>query len=134
MAGEKRGYKTWELYTCLALNRLAQELDIDIYQQDIDGVLDRVFSGGVRSVSKVEISYEIKSNHQMTNKILEKLEQDGLVSISKDEMDKRYRIAITRKGVIYLRKFNALFSEMYRGMIVDHYRYRQMPAWFQQDW
>ncbi|MCK4718978.1 MAG: hypothetical protein KAT70_09935 [Thermoplasmata archaeon] len=132
MEDEKRRYKNWELYACLALNRLAEELDIDIYQPRLEVVLDKVFQGEVPSIPKVEISYEIKSNHHMTNKVLNKLETDGLVAIQKDE--RRYRIGITREGVLYLRRFNAYFVHTYNSIIRDHYRYRQLPHWFQSDW
>ena len=127
----KRRYKSWELYSCLALNRLAGELDIDIYQENIEEVLDRTFAEGVPSIPKVEISFEIKSNHQMTNKVLKKLEADGLVTIHKD--DRVYNISITRQGIIYLRRFNSYFVHTYNDIIQDHYRYRQLPRWFEAD-
>ena len=130
MVDDKRRYKSWELYTCLALNRLAQELNIDLYQANIEEHLDTIFAGGVEGIPKVEISYEIKSNHHMTNKILKKLEADELVSIIKFE--RTYKIAITKKGVLYLRRFNAYFIAMYNDMIKDHYRYKQVPGWFQE--
>jgi len=125
----KRRYKSWELYSCLALNRLAGELDIDIYQENITQVLDSLFAGSVPSIPKVEISFEIKSNHQMTNKVLKKLESDGLVTIHKD--DRVYNISITKDGVMYLRRFNAYFVHTYNDIIQDHYRYRQLPRWFE---
>jgi len=128
---DKRRYKSWELYTCLALNRLAHELRIDLYQQNIEMVLDKVFDDPVPSVSKVEISYEIKSNHQMTNKVLKKLEKDELVSI--DKVDNRYQISITKRGVLYLRKFNSYFAAMYKDLIEDHYRFGQVPTWFKEE-
>ena len=77
---------------------------------------------------KSEISYEIKSNHQMTNKILAKLEDMGLIEISYD--GKTYSIAITKAGVLYIRKFNEFYISMYEDIIRDHYRYRPMPSWF----
>jgi predicted transcriptional regulator len=126
--GKKR-YKSWELYSCLALNRLAGELDIDIYQGNIEEVLEKIFEKGVPSIPKVEISFEIKSNHQMTNKVLKKLEADGLVTIHKDE--RVYDISITRQGIIYLRRFNAYFVHTYNDITQDHYRYRQVPRWFE---
>ena len=64
----EKQYKSWELYTCLALNRLARELGIDIYQTKIEPVLESIFQKKVPDIPKAEISYEIKSNHQMTNK------------------------------------------------------------------
>jgi len=132
MGDEKRRYKSWELYTCLALNRLAEELDIDIYQPHIDDLLDKIFEKEVPSIAKVEISYEIKSNHQMTNKVLDKLIKDQMVLASKD--NRTYHISITKKGVIYLRKFNSYFIALYEEMIRDHYRYRQLPKWFHEEW
>ena len=126
----KRRYKSWELYTCLALNRLAEELNIDLYQPELETKLDAIFEHDVPSLPKVEISYEIKSNHHMTNKVLTKLEEDGLVIMTKDE--RTYRIAITKKGVMYFRKFNDYFIMMYEEMIMDHYRYRQLPSWFRE--
>jgi predicted transcriptional regulator len=130
---EKRRYKSWELYTCIALNRLAQELNIDIYQPDIEKALDQTFEdgAGAPSIPKVGISYEIKSNHHMTNKVLDKLQSEGLIQVTKEERE--YRIAITKEGVLYLRKFNAFFVSMYRDLIMDHYRYRQIPRWFQEE-
>ncbi len=127
--GDKRRYKSWELYSCLALNRLAGELNIDIYQSNISEVLDKIFEDGVPSIPKVEISFEIKSNHQMTNKVLKKLEDDGLVALEKD--DRKYNISITKEGVMYLRRFNAYFVHTYNDIIQDHYRYRQVPRWFE---
>ncbi|MDG6251713.1 hypothetical protein [Methanocalculus sp.] len=125
----QRQYKSWELYSCLALNRLAAELGIDIYQPNISEILDKIFSGEVPLIPKNEISFEIKSNYTMTNKVLRKLELDGLVTIQKD--DRRYNIAITKEGVLYLRQFNAYFVRTYNEIIQDHYRFREMPRWVQ---
>ncbi len=117
----------------LALHRLAEELRIDVHQPDLEQKLDRIFESfpsGIPSVTKVEISYEIKSNHCMTNKVLDKLISDGLAIVQKD--DRTYRVSITKKGVLHLRKFNAYFIAMYDELIRDHYRYRQLPSWFQE--
>jgi hypothetical protein len=37
-----RKYKSWELYMCLALNRLVMELDLDIYQDGLEDKLDEI--------------------------------------------------------------------------------------------
>lgn len=124
-------YKSWELYTCLALNRLARELHIDIYQKNIEPVLDRIFQQEIPGVPKAEISYEIKSNYQMTNKVLKKLNDDGLITIIKKE--KKYQISITKDGVYFLRKFNAFYARMYKKQISQHYQYQQMPSWFKRN-
>jgi predicted transcriptional regulator len=127
-------YKTWELYLCLALNRLVMELGIDLYQDNLEDKLDEILakfgSEGRGKVPKSEISYEIKSNYQMTNKILQKLEGMELIEIEKDE--RSYNIMITKKGVLYIRKFNEFYISMYEDIIRDHYRYRPIPAWFKE--
>lgn len=123
-----RRYKSPELYMCLALNRLVMELGIDLYQPNLEANLDALLAQKNVRVPKSEISYEIKSNHQMTNKILEKLQEMELVTIEFD--GRTYSIAITKKGVIYIRKFNEFYISMYEDVIRDHYRFRQMPAWF----
>ncbi len=130
--GRKRSrrYKTWELYTCLALNRLAEELDIDLYQPGIEQKLDEIFENEVPGLPKVEISYEIKSNHHMTNKVLNKLREDNHITMVKE--DRSYNISITKEGVLYIRKFNDFFVMMYEEMIRDHYKYRQLPGWFRE--
>jgi hypothetical protein len=96
-----RKYKSWELYMCLALNRLVMELDLDIYQEGLEEKLDDILAKSESRLPKSEISYEIKSNHQMTNKILKNL-----------------------------RKYNEFYISMYEEIIKDHYKFRQIPAWF----
>jgi len=128
---KEKQYKSWELYTCLALNRLARELGIDIYQQNIESILENLFQKSVPGIPKAEISYEIKSNHQMTNKVLNKLEKDGLICIK--IVEKKYEICITKEGVLYLRKFNPFFASIYKAQIFEHYRYQQLPSWFTRE-
>lgn len=113
---------------CLALNRLVMELDIDLYQKGLEDKLDEILTKCEVKLPKSEISYEIKSNHQMTNKILSKLEEMGLIRI--EFTDPSYQISITKAGVLYLRKYNEFYISMYEDIIRDHYKYRQVPAWF----
>ena len=54
--------------------------------------------------------------------------------MSVDKAERKYMIAITKKGVLYLRRFNAYFAHMYEEMIKDHYRYKELPRWFEEDW
>jgi predicted transcriptional regulator len=121
-------YKSWELYMCLALNRLVMELDLDLYQEGLEDKLDEILSKSNVKLPKSEISYEIKSNHQMTNKILNKLKQMGLIEI--EFADPSYNISITKEGVLYIRKYNEFYISMYEDIIRDHYKFRQIPAWF----
>jgi len=128
-----RQYKTWELYVCIALNRLVQDLDIDLYQDGLEGKLDSILATkGARGLSKFEISCEIKSNHHMTNKILAHMERSGLVRVELDAPGRSYRIRITKEGVLHARRYNEFYMTMYHDFLVDHYRYRQLPPWFKQ--
>lgn len=126
-------YKTWELYLCLALNRLVMELGIDLYQDGLEDKLDQILTslGEKGKVPKSEISYEIKSNYQMTNKILNKLEDMGLIEI--EQFERSYNISITKEGILYIRKYNDFYISMYEDIIRDHYKYRPIPAWFKID-
>jgi predicted transcriptional regulator len=129
-AGGKQ-YKTWELYVCITLNRLVQDLDIDLYQPGLESKLDGVLAArGQKGLSKFEISCEIKSNHHMTNKIIAHMEGAGLVKVDAD--GRGYRIRVTREGVLHARKFNEFYMTMYHDFLVDHYRFRQLPVWFKK--
>ncbi|MCK5559109.1 MAG: hypothetical protein KAJ51_00890 [Thermoplasmata archaeon] len=123
-------YKSWELYLCLALNRLVMELDIDLYQAGLEKKLDEILSKKQVKIPKSEISYEIKSNYQMTNKILNKLESMGLIEIDQRDQGRVYNISITKQGVLYVRKYNEFYISMYEDIIKDHYKYRPIPSWF----
>jgi len=126
MAEDKR-YKDSRIYGCFVLNRLISELGIDINQPDLEDKLDAILETP-RPLSKEEIKHEIKSNHYMTEKVISSLESEGLVRVEKDET--RYRIFITKKGILHARRFNALYNELYREQIREHYRFRRMPYWF----
>ena len=115
---------------CLALNRLVMELDIDIYQPGLDKKLDEILSKKKVKIPKSEISYEIKSNYQMTNKILNKLESMGLIEIEQKDQGRIYNISITKEGVLYVQKYNEFYISMYEDIIKDHYKYRPIPGWF----
>ena len=124
-------YKTWELYVCIALNRLIQDLDIDLYQDGLEAKLDSILATkGTRGLSKFEVSCEIKSNHHMTNKILSHMESAGLVRVESD--GRGYRIHITRDGVLHARRYNEFYMTMYHDFLLDHYRYRELPPWFKK--
>jgi hypothetical protein len=65
----------------------------------------------------------------MTNKVIEQLEEEGLVSVG--HIDGRYEIRITKAGVLYLRKYNEFYLRKYEDQIRDHYRYKGLPHWVQ---
>jgi predicted transcriptional regulator len=126
--GTGKLYKGLEVYCCLALNRVASQLGIDLAQADLEPKLDMLLKERGRGVPKVDISYELRANHHMTNHVLEVLEQDGLVEVDREERE--YRVKITRKGVLHLRKYNMFYSSIFKRYILDHYKYSQPPSWF----
>ena len=121
-------YKDHKVYQCFALNRLVAELDIDLYQDGLEGKLDVILAEKNKGVSKEAIKHEIRSNHFMTNKVLESLEQEGLIRIEKDE--NRYRVLITREGILHIRRYNEFYKKLYEQEIKDHYRFVGLPYWF----
>jgi predicted transcriptional regulator len=126
-----RTYKDSKIYCCFTLNRLVSELGIDLYQPGLEAKLDRILAGDPPGLSKEEIKHEIRSNHFMTNKVIEQLEEEGLVRVVKN--DGRYEIRITKAGVLYIQKYNEFFFKIYEEQIRDHYRYRGMPHWANKD-
>lgn len=122
-----RTYKDYKIYCCFALNRLVSELGIDLYQPELEGKIDAILVAHPQGLSKEEIKHEIRSNHFMTNKVLEKLQEDGLVKV--DSREGRYEVSITRQGVLYVRKYNEFFLSIYREQIQEHFRYRGLPHW-----
>jgi predicted transcriptional regulator len=121
-----RVYKDYKVYCCFTLNRLVSELGIDLYQPGLEDKLEDILKDQPR-ISKEEIKHEIRSNHFMTSKVIEKLEEDGLVRVEK--VDGKYEIKITKDGVLYVRKYNQFFLNIYREQIRDHYRYGGVPHW-----
>jgi len=129
-AKESRGraYKDHKIYMCFALNRIVAELRIDIYQPELEVKIDPILTSSSYRVTKEDIKHEIRSNHFMTEKVLEKLKEEGLIEIA--QVGKEYQIRITRSGVLHVRKFNEFYKVMYREQILQHYAYRGLPWWF----
>ncbi|HLF06641.1 MAG TPA: hypothetical protein VI893_05665 [Thermoplasmata archaeon] len=126
--GRARAYKDHKIYMCFALNRIVAELRIDIYQPELEVKIDGVLSTASYRVTKEDIKHEIRSNHFMTEKVLEKLKEEGLIEIA--QVGKEYQIRITKPGVLHVRKFNEFYKVMYREQILQHYAYRGLPWWF----
>ena len=122
-----RPYKDFVIYGCFVLNRLVAELDIDLNQPDLESKLDALLRDRGSSLSKEEVKQEIRSNHVMTNKVIEALVKDGLVVVTEEET--RYRISITKAGILHIRKYNEFYRRIYQEQIRDHYRYRPPPFW-----
>ena len=123
-------YKGLEVYSCLALNRIAAQLGIDLMQTELESKLDGILKDRGKGIPKVDISYELRANHHMTNKVLEVLEEEGLIEIQKEDEGREYRVRITKKGVLHLRKFNQFYSVIFKRYILDHYKYSTLPSWF----
>jgi len=121
-------YKDTKIYCCFALNRLVAQLDIDLYQERLEEKLDEVLRTRDSAVSKEEIKHEIRSNHFMTNKVLEQLLADGFITVAQEEG--RYRIRITMAGILHIRKYNEFYKKIYEEQIRDHYKYSGLPYWF----
>ncbi len=122
-----RPYKDFVIYGCFVLNRLVAELDIDLHQEGLEAKIDAILAARGAGISKEEVKREIRSNHVMTNKVIEALAKDGLVVVTQEEG--RYRIAITRAGVLHIRKYNEFYRRIYQEQIRDHYRFRPPPYW-----
>ncbi|MFQ5910523.1 MAG: hypothetical protein ACE5IJ_07375 [Thermoplasmata archaeon] len=120
-------YKDYKIYCCFALNRLVSELDIDLHQEGLEEKLDKILEVRDAPLSKEDIKHEIKSNHVMTNKVLSKLEEDGFITITRT--GKKYDIRITMEGVLHVRQFNEFYKRIYHEQILDHCKYREVPAW-----
>ena len=128
MADATRKYKDFKIYACFVLNRLVSMLDIDLYQPDLEARLPAILEGcKERFLTKSDIRHEIRSNHNMTEKILEHLQEEGFVALSSEE--RSYEVRITASGVLHIRKFNEFYIHIYDSAIRDHYRYQDLPSW-----
>ena len=124
-----RPYKDLVIYGCFVLNRLVAALGVDLYQEGLERKLDGVLPGQP-GISKEEVKREIKSNHFMTDRVLEHLLKDALVAI--EAAEGRYRVRITREGVLHIRKYNEFYRKIYEEQIRDHYRYTNAPFWLRE--
>lgn len=120
-------YKDYKIYCCFALNRLVGELDIDLYQEGLEEKVDDILDSSNSYLTKEDIKHEIRSNHYMTNKVIDQLVEDGFVEINK--LEKSYRITITKKGVLHIRKYNTFYKQIYSDQIKEHYKFRELPHW-----
>jgi predicted transcriptional regulator len=123
-----KAYKDYKIYMCFALNRLVGELDIDLYQDGLEEKIDDILNKSDSFLTKEDIKHEIRSNHYMTNKVIDKLAEDGLIEINK--VEKLYRITLTNKGVLHIRNYNTFYKQIYADQIKEHYRFRGLPHWF----
>lgn len=123
-----RKYKDYKIYCFFALNRLVSELNIDLSQEGLAQKLDALLSSKDYRVTKEDIKHEIRSNHHMTNKVLQSLEEDGLIEVVRG--DKGYSLRITKAGVLHVVKYSEFYREIYGEAIRQHYSYTGLPRWF----
>lgn len=126
-AGKARRNKNRDIYVCLALNRLARDLDIDVnshgWEDGVDMLLLRQ-----RGVTKLEISHEIRTNHIQTEKLLKTLAEKRLAKV--EGCEKAYSVKITQEGLKFVHRFNGFYASEYGELISEHYKYVGLPAWF----
>jgi predicted transcriptional regulator len=121
-----RPYKDLVIYGCFVLNRLVADMGIDLYQEGLEAKLD-VLLPTQRGMSKEELKREIKSNHFMTDRVIEALQKEGHVTV--ESIEGRYRIRITRDGILHIRHYNEFYRKIYNEQIRDHYRFTKAPFW-----
>jgi len=123
-----RPYKDLVIYGCFVLNRLVAEMRIDLYQENLEAKLDAILAAQ-QGISKEEVKREIKSNHFMTERVLEALVKEGHTTV--EAVDGHYRVRITKAGVLHIRKYNEFYRKIYQEQIRDHYRFTKPPFWLQ---
>ena len=121
-----RPYKDLVIYGCFILNRLVAATGFDLAQDGLQEKLDGLLARQ-EGISKEEVKREIRSNHFMTDRVIDALVEDRNVTIEVSEG--RYRIRITREGVLHIRKYNEFYRKIYEEQIRDHYRFSKAPFW-----
>lgn len=125
-----RKYKDMNLYSCIVLNLLASALEVDLSRMDPDNKLKSLLSDMEEGLSKSEIMHAIRSNHNMTQKILDHLQKEGFIEVKKGE--KSYSVYPTMEGLKHVKEFNKFYASIYSKQIEDHYRYIGLPAWYRK--
>lgn len=123
-------YKSYKVYRVIVLNLLVQALDINIYQKNLEEKLDHILKNADYEITKSHIRHEIRSNHKMTQKVLDELQKEGLIELVTRE--KTTLVRITKKGILHLQKWNRFYMDLYKEQIIDHYRYVGLPKWFRE--
>jgi predicted transcriptional regulator len=120
-------YKDYRFYAFVVLNFITSTLDIHIFQKGLEGIITPILENQ-DGVSKSSIMYEINSNHNMTNKVLDYLVEEKLIKI--DTIGSEYKIIITKKGIFYLREYSRFYMELFKTEIAELYKYRAAPSWY----
>lgn len=120
-----RKYKDYRFYAFITLNYIFQTLDLSLSQSDLMEKA-RPLIEAQQGVNKSEIMHEIKSNHNMTNKVLDYLQGEGLVELHHEG---GYRVLITLKGIKYLKEYSSFYRTLFSMELSDHYKYGTKPSW-----
>src|SRR5256885_10916471 len=92
-----RPYKDLVIYGCFVLNRLVADMGIDLYPEGLETKLEVVLPTQ-RGMTKEEVKREIKSNHFMTEPVIQLPQEAGHVSLQ--VLAGHYRIPLTREAVV----------------------------------
>lgn len=122
-----RRYRGYRVYAYITLARLFHALDLDLHQPDLLERAPARIVAPVETISKEEILHAIRSNSHMTEKVLRYLSDQGFATIGRAEAG--YDVRITLEGVVHLRRYDALYREMYLHELEGHYRYSGPPRW-----
>ena len=126
----KKTYKDMNLYSCIVLNLLASSIGLDLSQKDFERKARRILEEMEGGLTKSEIMHEMRSNHNMTEKILKHLLSESLIRVERGE--RNYNILPTMGGLMHVREFNRFYASIYSKQIEEHYRFVGLPAWYRR--
>jgi predicted transcriptional regulator len=112
----------------VVLNFIASTLDINIFQKELSKIITPILETQT-GVSKSSVMYEINSNHNMTNKVIDYLLNEMLIDLKTSGGE--YNIKITKQGIMYLREYSRFYIHLFNEEIAELYKYRQVPSWAQ---
>lgn len=121
-----RPYKDLVIYGCFVLNRLVAELGIHLEQEGLEEKLEVRLAENPVFITKEQVKREIRSNHVMTTKVIDALAAQGWVRV--EVVEGRYRVHLTKEGVLHIKRYNEFYRRVYQEQIRDHYRYRPPPG------
>jgi len=138
-------YKDYRFYAFVVLNFITSTLDIHIFQKGLEGIITPILENQ-DGVSKSSIMYEINSNHNMTNKVLDYLVEEknlkrvadelmnkfglsrNMISIKKNWLTKEDQIEISGYGPY--KPIEKFIKEKYSELEVSGYKKGKMFAAF----
>ena len=119
-------YKDYRFYAFIVLNFISSTLEIHIFQKELGNIIEPILEQQP-GVSKSSVMYEINSNHNMTNKVLDYLQEERLIEIFSEKGE--YRILITKSGIMYLREYSRFYISLFKKELAELYRFRSKPTW-----